>query len=181
MVLYFITGNKGKFDETKDKLSPIKIEHKDIDLDEIQSLDPKVVIEHKLKKAQKLIDGKIFVEDVSLEIDALGGFPGPLVKWLFVKPGKQGIYDICKSQNKFGAKATATIGYFDGEKIQYFEGIIKGNIVEPSGESGFGWDPIFVPAGLTKRFSEMTIEEKNSLSHRGKVLKKFKKFLEDQK
>jgi XTP/dITP diphosphohydrolase len=74
------------------------------------------------------------------------------------------------------------IGYSNGKEVLFFEGIIKGKIVKQKGESGFGWDPIFVPEGKTKTFAEMTIKEKNSISHRKKALEKFKKYyLENKK
>lgn len=64
------------------------------------------------------------------------------------------------------------------EENIYFEGIIKGKIVKPRGESNFGWDPIFVPEGFGKTFAEMGVEEKNKISHRKIVLEKLKKYIE---
>ena len=62
---------------------------------------------------------------------------------------------------------------------KYFEGIVKGKIVEPRGESDFGWDPIFVPEGFGKTFAEMGVEEKNKISHRKIALEKLRKFVEE--
>ena len=178
MVLYFITGNNGKFIEAKADLDPIQIDQKELDLVEIQSLDVKEVIEKKLNEASKFIKGEYFVEDVSLGLDSLNGFPGPLIKWFVKAVGQAEIYDICKVKNNFTATAIATIGYSDGDEIKFFQGEIKGQIVSPKGESGFGWDPIFVPNGFEKTFAEMTPEEKNKISHRGIAVRKFKEFLE---
>jgi XTP/dITP diphosphohydrolase len=180
MQLYFITGNNGKFVEAKNYLTPFKIIQKNVDLTEIQSLDSKEVIEYKLKEASKLIKGKFFVDDVSLYLDALNGFPGPLIKVFLEAIDRKGIYNLCKEKNNFNANAKATIGYFDGKEMWYFEGEVKGKIVLMRGESGFGWDPIFQPEGYNKTFAEMTVEEKNKISHRGKAIKKFKRFLEEQ-
>jgi inosine triphosphate pyrophosphatase len=178
MVLYFITGNNGKFLETQKELKTIEIEQKNIDLAEIQSMDAKEVIEHKLKEASKYINGEYFVEDVCVNIDALNGFPGPLIKWFLKSIGRVGIFEICKSKNNFGATAFCTIGYSNNSKIKFFQGEIQGQVVAPRGESNFGWDPIFVPTGFEKTFAEMTLEEKNKISHRGIAVRKFKEFLE---
>jgi non-canonical purine NTP pyrophosphatase (RdgB/HAM1 family) len=129
MKIYFITGNKGKFEEAKKDLFPFEIEQKEIDLMEIQSIDSKKIVEYKLKEASKLIKGKLFVDDVSLYLDALNGFPGPLIKLFLESVGRKGIFQICKEKNNFGANAKAIIGYFDGKDMSFFEGEIKGKIV----------------------------------------------------
>jgi non-canonical purine NTP pyrophosphatase (RdgB/HAM1 family) len=178
MVLYFITGNIGKFEEAKKDLSPIEIKQKEIDLLEIQSLDPIKIIECKLKEAAKFVEGEIFVEDVSFYLEGLNDLPGPLIKLFVQSLGRGGIYNLCKSIGNFNAKALATIGYLNKNEIQFFQGEIKGTVVEKSGDSGFGWDPIFQPIGFDKTFAQMTQEEKNSISHRGIAIKKFKSFLE---
>jgi non-canonical purine NTP pyrophosphatase (RdgB/HAM1 family) len=181
MVLYFITGNKGKFEEAKLELAPIELEQKELDLAEIQSLDSKKVIMHKLKEAAKNNQGEFIVDDVSLSLKALNGFPGPLIKFFIEALGSETIYDLCKTLGNQEAEAKATIGYTNGKETIFFEGKIKGKIVEPRGENGFGWDPIFQPKGKEKTFAEMTKEEKNKISHRSKAIKKFKEWYLNQK
>jgi non-canonical purine NTP pyrophosphatase (RdgB/HAM1 family) len=176
MVLYFITGNKNKFEEAKKELAPIQIEQKKIDLDEIQSLDSKEVIEHKLKEALKHNTGEFFVEDASISLNALNGFPGPFAKWFIKSIGRKGIFNLCKSLMNFDAQMKAIIGYTNGKEILFFEGVVKGKIVEEKVQSDFDWDPIFQPEGFTKTFAEMTKEEKNKISHRGKAVKLFKEY-----
>lgn len=71
------------------------------------------------------------------------------------------------------------ICYFDGTNTHFFEGRVNGKITtEKRGLDGFGYDPIFVPEGFDRTFAEMTIEEKNTLSHRAKAVKFLKVFLE---
>jgi non-canonical purine NTP pyrophosphatase (RdgB/HAM1 family) len=176
MVLYFITGNKNKFLEAQKELMPIEIEQRAIDLVEIQSLDPQETIEHKLNEAKSLVEGEFFVEDVSINLDALNGFPGPLIKWFIGAIGREGIYELCKMKNNFGAKAVATIGYSNGKEMNFFSGEIFGTVVEPKVDSNFGWDPTFKPNGFNKTFAEMTKEEKNAISHRGKAVRDFKEW-----
>lgn len=63
-------------------------------------------------------------------------------------------------------------------EIHYFEGIVEGEIInERRGTKGFGYDPVFVPTGYSKTFAEMTMEEKNALSHRARAIKKLTSFL----
>jgi len=173
-MLYFITGNKNKFAEAKKAIEPIQIEQKEIDLAEIQSLDSREVISHKLKEATKHFKGEFIVEDVSFALDCLNGFPGPLIKWFLKTLGRKGIYALCKSKNNFGVQAKATIGYTDGKEVLFFEGIVEGKIVEPKEDSFSIWD--LKPTGIDKTLTEMTIEEKNKISHRGKAVEKFKEY-----
>jgi XTP/dITP diphosphohydrolase len=68
------------------------------------------------------------------------------------------------------------------EAEYFFEGICEGSITkEPKGEKGFGYDPVFIPAGADKTFAEMTMEEKNLYSHRRKAVDKLILFLNQLK
>src|SRR5689334_6374952 len=78
-MLYFITGNAGKFNEIKAIIPAV--EQLKLDLDEIQSLDSQAVIEHKLEQAATRHNGEFFVEDTSVTIDCLNGLPGTFIKW----------------------------------------------------------------------------------------------------
>jgi non-canonical purine NTP pyrophosphatase (RdgB/HAM1 family) len=165
--------------EAKKEMEPVLIEQKEIDLAEIQSLDSREVIEHKLKEAQKHFKGEFIVEDVSFELECLNGFPGPLIKWFLKSNGRKGIYELCKAKNEYGVKAKATIGYTDGKKIEFFEGVVEGKIVEPKEDSFNIWD--LKPNGLDKTLTEMTPEEKNKISHRGIAVRKFKEWYNSKK
>ena len=174
MPLYFITGSRHKFAEIKDVIADI--EQVDIDLDELQDIDPKKIIDHKLKEAFKHHPGPFIVEDTSLYLDCLNGLPGPLIKWFIKTVGRDGLVEITQ---KFGnAKATAKtiIGYAKSKnELHFFEGEIRGKIVAPRGENGFGWDPIFQPEGHDKTFAEMKVKD---MSMRRMATKKLREFLE---
>lgn len=175
MSIYFITGNKNKFEEVKALLP--EVEQLDIDLPEIQSLDSKEVIESKIQAALEHHDGSFIVEDVSLTIEGMNGLPGPLIKWFLKSIDREG---IVKLTQLFGTKAfaKATIGYAkDKNNIEFFEGIVEGDIVPMRTNSDFGWDPIFRPKGNDKTYAEMTKEEKNKISHRSIAIEKLKKRL----
>ncbi len=178
MALYFITGNANKLEELNEILAPqIKVYQLDVELAEVQSIDAQEVIRHKLIEAAKYQQGEMIVEDTSLFMEALGWkLPGPLVK-LFVKAlTSKGIYELAEKYKLFGAQAKTCIGYSNGREILFFEGTVKGKIVKPKGNNGFGWDPIFVPEGKSKTFAEMPSGEKNKISHRRKAVDKFKEY-----
>jgi non-canonical purine NTP pyrophosphatase (RdgB/HAM1 family) len=180
MKIYFVTGNKDKLREAQAMWS--EIEGIDIDLDEIQEMDGRKIIEAKLKEAIKQKPGiPLIVEDQSLMIDGMNGLPGPLIKWFLKSVGREGVYKMAKLFGNQQAIARVTLGFVDksGEN-KYFEGIVKGKIVEPRGESDFGWDPIFIPDGFNKTFAEMGVEEKNKISHRKIALEKLREFVKEK-
>jgi len=176
MNLYFITGNKNKFEEVKSILP--NVEQLDIDLPEIQDIDAKVIIKAKLLEALKHKDGEFIVEDTSLYLDCLGGLPGPLIKWFMKTIGNEGLYNLVEKLGNKKAEAKTIIGYAKtSDEIHYFEGCIKGEIVLPRGNSGFGWDPIFQPNEFDKSFAELTQEEKNNISMRRVAVNKLKEHM----
>ena len=175
MVLYFITGNRGKFEEVKSVISDVK--QIDFDLPEIQELDARKIIEAKLMEARGKYDGELICEDTSIYLDCLNGLPGPLIKWFMKSLGNKGIYELVKKYGDFGATAKTIIGYSNGKHIEFFEGSVKGKIASPMGE-GFGWDPIFQPDGSNKTFGEMDMHEKNEISMRRAALEKLKEYLD---
>lgn len=182
MKLYFITGNKNKFEEVRAVLPDVR--QLALDIPEIQGIDAREIIKAKILEAMKhfRIKGRLIVEDTSLSLDCLSGLPGPLIKWFLKTIGNKGLYQIAKRFGNFKAEAKTIIGYARSAKeIHFFEGTVKGRIVSPRGESNFGWDPIFLPAGFSKTFAELGREEKNKISMRRLALNKLKKFLGKKK
>ncbi len=176
MAIKFITGNAGKFVEAKSILP--QLEQVEFDLLEIQSLDPKEIIEEKLREAQKINQGEFIVEDTSLYITSLNGLPGPLVKWFLKSVGNEGIYSLASRLDNMSAQAKTVIGYSNGSgDVQYFEGVSDGIIVAPRGPNNFGWDQIFQPIGSEKTFAEMSPDEKNIVSMRRMAFEKLKEHL----
>jgi non-canonical purine NTP pyrophosphatase (RdgB/HAM1 family) len=175
--LYFITGNQNKFDEVKLILPGIK--QIQIDLDEIQEIDPHKVITHKLKTALKHHSGEFIIEDTSLFFECLQNkLPGPFIKWFLKSLGNQNLYEMTKKYNNFRATAKTIIGYANENlEFEFFEGSLTGTIVPPVGENGFAWDKIFIPDGCNKTMAQMTTDEKNKISMRTKALLKFEDFL----
>jgi len=176
MPLYFITGNAKKFSEVK-MLMP-DVEQLEIDLPEIQENDAKKIIKAKLMEALQHHKGEFMVEDTSFYLDCLNGLPGPLIKWFLMTVGNIGLADIAHKFGNYKATVKTIIGYAKShEEIYFFEGELEGEVIMPVGDVGFGWDPIFKPAGYEKSFAEMTREEKNAISMRAMAVEKMKEFL----
>jgi len=179
MSLFYITSNEGKFKAAK--LIIPEIEKLDIDLPEIQEINPKKIIEAKLIEANRHKKGRFMISDGSLYLEAIPGLPGPLIKWFEKTIGNQGLFQLANNMGNFGAYAKVIVGYMDDQdNINYFEGEIKGKIVKPRGSNGYGWDEIFQPSGFKKTFAEMTIEEKNKISHGRIALEKLKEYLKKE-
>ncbi len=171
----FITGNLNKVTWTQ-RYIHLPMEHKQLDLLEIQSLDPQKVVEHKVKQAYELLKTPVLVEDTSLVFNALGNLPGPFIKWFLQELGNDGLCTLVKENRS--ATASVIFGFYDGKNLNFFEGSITGMIAQsPKGKSGFGWDSIFIPDGQTKTYAEMTPEEHDTISMRRIALEKMKKEL----
>lgn len=163
----FITSNKGKLEEVK-RFLPILVNHIDIDLEEIQSLDLKEIVTYKAKIAYEKLHTPLLVEDTSVIFEALNNkLPGPFIKWFFISLGREG---LCKLLDQFSSKkaqAISLFGYYDGYSLQTFEGKIYGQITAyQMTNKGFGWDAIFIPEGATKTLAEMDKEEQEHFSIR---------------
>jgi len=185
--LLFITANKNKLREARQILKGFDIENRDIEIPELQEVNSELIVEDKVRRALEATGQELFVEDTSLCFDALNGLPGPLVKWFERKIGRRGLVDILAAYDDKTAHAKCLVGYgipAEGkrkEKIIIFEGRVDGRIVEPLGESGFGFDPIFLPDGYDETFAQMGEDAKNKISHRRLALEKFREYLEKQK
>ena len=177
--LTFITGNKAKAEQLARHFKfPVK--HHKVDLDEIQSLDLSKIVEHKAREAYKIIKSPVLVEDVSLKFTALGNLPGPLIKWFLSELDNSGLCNLLTNFKDKTAVAEVMFGYFDGKVFKTFIGSYKGRIADkPRGDSGFGWDPIFIPQGKKKTWGEMDLDEQKETSMRRIALKKLELYLKN--
>jgi len=126
-------------------------------------------------------------DDTGLELDALDGAPGV---YSARYAGEKASYseNVMKLLRELEDKPDRTarfrtvIAFVDGANEHLFEGVCSGEITESQkGEKGFGYDPVFRPAGYEKTFAELSPEEKNRISHRGLSIKAFAEFLESKK
>ena len=155
----FITGNQSKAEYLSRQLG-IELEHRKIELDELQSTDLHTIVEHKLKQAYAVCKKPVLVEDVSLVFNALGALPGPYIKWFVEYAGDEACCLMLDGFEDRSAVIRCTFGYYDGVNIEFFDSELPGQISkEPRGENGFGFDRFFINEGATVTRAEMTQEE----------------------
>ena len=176
--LVFVTSNVNKVREAEAVLGRT-LDHHPLDLPEIQSLDLAEVVRSKAAAAWQEIGRPVLVEDTGLELAALGGFPGPLVRWLLTSVGAVGIARIAQCFDDSGATARCLLCATDGTREILGEGVVEGTIAaRPRGPGGFGWDSVFVPdepGGRT--YGEMSDDEKNGISHRRRAFEALREAL----
>ena len=152
------------------------VTHIALDIPEHRSDD---VAEIALGKAQFAFDTlhiPVIVDDTGFSIDALKGFPGPYAAYVLHTIGNEGILKLMTSEENRRAHFTTAIAYADGKSTKVFPGTIQGRITRtPRGDRGFGYDPIFEWEGRT--LAEISLEEKNRISHRSKALTLFRDWI----
>ncbi|MBQ5635594.1 MAG: RdgB/HAM1 family non-canonical purine NTP pyrophosphatase [Alistipes sp.] len=127
-----------------------------------------------------------FADDTGLEVDALGGAPGVhSARYAtdghdFAANNRLLLHNLEAESNRKANFRTVIALILDGEEF-LFEGRVDGTITTtPSGNGGFGYDPLFVPEGYDITFADMSAEEKNAISHRGRAVAKLVEFLKDR-
>ena len=166
--IVFVTSSDDKHREAEAILG-VPLRRAKLDLEEPQSLDVITVARAKAMAAAARLGCPVLVEDTSLELAALGGFPGPFIRWLLASAGAAAIPRLLDGFPDRRATARCVALVRDGEREWKGVGVVDGTIVTaPRGEGGFGWDVIFAPDwGGGRTFAEMSPAEKNARSHRG--------------
>jgi XTP/dITP diphosphohydrolase len=174
--IFFITSNKGKFLEAKEKLSTIDIEvvNKNLGYPEIQADTLENVARFGGEHIQKTFNNHFILEDAGLFINVLHGFPGVYSSYVYQTIGCKGILKLLKDIEERRAVFRSVYAYVEpNKKPRLFVGECLGRISnEELGDYGFGYDPIFIPNNKNKTFAQMNINEKNCFSHRGKSLER---------
>ncbi len=172
--MYFITSNEGKYREVSEMARKygVEIEWMRMKYLEPQGSDLEEIARLSALMLAEKIDGKFFIEDSGLFIEAMKGFPGPYSSYVFKTIGNEGILKLMEGVENRKAYFKAVVAYYDGKEVHTFTGIVEGEISrEMRGSEGFGYDPIFLYQGKT--FAEMKTEEKNKVSHRKRAFEKF--------
>ena len=170
--LVFVTSSADKHREAQAILA-IPLERVALDVSEVQGLDVVAVTREKARTAFHQVGRPVLVEDTSLELDALGGFPGPLVRWVEEAAGVSALARIIDAYDTRAAVARCVALVFDGAREWLGVGEVRGSIAEePRGSNGFGWDVVFIPEwGGGRTYAEMAREEKNARSHRAQAFR----------
>ncbi len=177
LAITFVTGSQHKADYLARYLE-FPIRHTKLDLAEIQSLDLSEIVGHKARQAYDKVGGPVIVEDVSLEFKALGGLPGPFIRFFVERVPFDTLCAMVDGQDR-SATARCVMGYCDGGEVELFEGSMDGEIaVTPSGDKGFGWDRIFIPEGYDVTRAELSEEDDRKTYMQIKPFAQLKAFLE---
>lgn len=188
--LIFATNNAHKVAEIQaaigDQLEVISLQQAGIAIDIPEPYDTlQENASTKSRTIHELTGQNCFSEDTGLEVAALNGEPG-VKSARYAGEDKAFSKNIDKLLTKLdnhsdrSARFRTVISLVWDQQEYLFEGICEGSILRHrTGEGGFGYDPVFVPAGSTRSFAEMTMEEKNGFSHRKKAAVKLVAFLQE--
>lgn len=200
-VIVFATNNAHKLSEVRQILGErydvrsLKEIGCDVDLPETHE----TLQENALQKAEYIKEHygfDCFADDTGLEVTALNGKPGVYsARYASISEGEwkaqEGDHDSEQNMQKLllmlqgkadrSAQFKTVVALLIGNEQHLFEGIVTGEITtERHGAEGFGYDPIFQPTGYDVTFAEMSSEEKNSISHRGRAVAKLEAFLKSK-
>lgn len=188
MKLIFATHNPNKVKEIQSLLpdhiqikSLTDIGYQDEIIEDGETIEANAKI--KAETISELFDLPCFADDTGLEVEALGGKPGvKSARYAGEEKSddankKKLLKNLEGKQNR-SARFKTVIVFKDGDNEREFTGICEGEITkEPSGNGGFGYDPIFKPKGYSQTFAEMPVSEKNKISHRGLAFRQLIEFL----
>ena len=188
MKLIFATNNRHKLEEVRQIVGPEfdMLTPRDCGITEDIPEEQPTLEGNALQKARYIHDrtkADCFADDTGLEVEALGGEPG-VRSARYAGDGHDFeanmdllLERMMGKQNRNARFRTVIALIMDGREY-LFEGEVRGEIIEERhGEKGFGYDPIFVPEGRTESFAQMSAEDKNAISHRGRAVAKLSKFL----
>jgi XTP/dITP diphosphohydrolase len=191
MKLIFATNNAHKLEEIQaaigDALEVIGLKQAGIDIDIPEPYDTlQANATEKSQTIHRITGENCFSEDTGLEVEALNGEPG-VHSARYAGEDKAFDKNIDKLLTKLGQETNRRARFrtvisliWEGREL-FFEGICEGAITrERHGAGGFGYDPVFIPAGHTRTFAEMPLEEKNLISHRRQAADKLVSFLQNQ-
>lgn len=189
--LVIASRNKHKIGEMQQLLSPLGIEVlSTADFPELNEVveDRPTLKGNALKKARYVAKETCLPalsDDTGLEVEALSGKPG-VYSARFAGPDATYEDNVFKLLNELegvdnrNARFRTIVALVDGDEEFTFEGICNGEIIEDQrGTEGFGYDPIFRPDGYDQTFAELDGSTKNMISHRGKAVENFVKFLKE--
>ncbi|WP_119072525.1 non-canonical purine NTP pyrophosphatase [Aggregatilinea lenta] len=172
-MLTFVSSNDEKYREIHEVIaaSGVTLVRAELDVPEIQSIDPAEVAGFKARKAFQILGaGSVLVEDTGLALTAWNSYPGALIKWLLKAVGEEGVCRQLDAWTDRSAVATVALCLFDGAHLHRFTGHTEGTITaSPRGTYGFGWDSVFQPSGSTLTYGEMAREDKMKISMRAQA------------
>jgi XTP/dITP diphosphohydrolase len=169
-----ITSNQGKMREFRAALEPLGFElrQRSEEIEEIQAETLEEVVRNCMAQLKSRGLGNYIIDDSGLFIDSLHGFPGVYSAYALKTLGCQGMLQLLSGKSERTARFRCCIGCsLEGKNDLIVSAEVVGRIIaEERGSGGFGFDPIFAPSGYEQTFSELPLDEKNKISHRGKAI-----------
>jgi XTP/dITP diphosphohydrolase len=184
-VIQFATKNKGKYTEAARvaltygiELAQVSLEKYEIQADDLR----KIAIVAAEQALREVKSSAVLAEDAGFFIEALNGFPGPYSSYVYRTLGLDGILKLLEKVDNRRAFFASAVAYCGEGHTLCFEGAVAGNVsLNPRGQKGFGFDPIFSPdKGDGRTFAEMDTDEKNRYSHRALAFSKFCEWAKSQ-
>lgn len=178
--LFFISSNKNKFEEAKNIALEfgLKLKFLKHSLQEIQANTLEEIATQKAMHAFSICSKPVIVEDAGLFIKSLNGFPGPYSSFVFDTIGNKGILRLVTV--KRDAVFRSVIAYCEKRgDVTLFSADVNGTISKKEQGKRWGYDPIFIPSGKNKTYSQLA--GKNKISHRYLALKIFSNWYLDKK
>ncbi len=181
----FVTGNPGKVEEMRALLDPlgIAVVPDARGYPEIQHSELAGVAEAGAGYLMATgLEAPFMLEDAGLFIEAFDGFPGVYSSYAQDTIGNEGILRLLAGIEDRRAAFQADLCYVDPDGTpHHFHGEVAGHIAEAAaGEGGFGFDPIFIADGHDRTFAQLSAEEKNEISHRGRAARAFADWIANQ-
>lgn len=191
MKLVFATNNRHKLEEVRaivgDRVEVLSLNDIDCHDDIPETAD--TLQGNALIKARYIYDKfgvDCFADDTGLEVDALGGEPGVYSaryagEECCSEANMQKLLHNLTGKSDRNAQFRTVIALIINGEEKLFNGIVKGTIAEEKmGDSGFGYDPIFIPEGFSESFAQMSSDQKNSISHRYRATKQLSDYLKEK-
>lgn len=187
MKLFFASRNAGKIKEVQALCPPEYSIHGVNDFINYDLPEDGSTLEENARQKAKLVadlsGARAFADDTGLEVFSLNMEPG-VFSARYAGEHRNDADNILKllqnmqNHTDRAARFRTVIAYTDGKEFRFFEGIVNGKIaLQQVGQNGFGYDSVFIPDGETRTFAEMSTNEKNALSHRGRAIRCFIDFL----
>lgn len=178
MKITFVTSNEHKAREAAGILAGLAdVEHVALECPEVRDESVAVVARGKAAHAYARLGRPVICDDTGFFVSALNGFPGSCAAYVQKTIGNEGILTLLSGAKDRSAWFETGIAYADADGIRVFVGRIDGTVVNPKGEKGFGYDPIFSVGDKT--LAEMSDDEKNQVSHRSRGLRALREWLSD--
>lgn len=189
--IYFLTTNQAKYRDLAKMFESLNLGLKqhNIELSELQLMQGEEIVKHKLQQAKRVLPNqRVIVDDRGFNIQALRGFPGPLVKPVLYSLGIEGLLQLMKDQADRRASFISAIGFYDGKKDHYFFDEEFGQVTtSPRGNNLHGWtellyifEPDAFPNKTLAELSSVEWERRVFAQTRNDCRKQLIKFLENR-